>query len=59
MRRNRGVPERYTPEMQFNTFIEEAKASDFNIFDTEINNDDLDFDQTAHSNLNAAFPFPP
>jgi hypothetical protein len=59
MRRNRGVPERYTPEMQFNKFIEEAKTSDFNIFDNEINNDDyLDFDQTAHSNLNGAFPFP-
>jgi hypothetical protein len=59
MRRNRGVPERYTLEMQFNKFIEEAKTSDFNIFANEITNDDLDFDQTAHSNLNAAFPFPP
>jgi ribosomal protein S20 len=37
--------------MQFNKFIEEAKTSVFNIFDNEINNDDLDFDQTARSNL--------
>jgi len=43
-RRKAGIPARYTPEMQFDKFIKEAKKADFNIFDNEIDLSALDFD---------------
>jgi len=43
MRRTRGTPPRYTPEMQLANFIKEARKANFNILDNKIDTGGSEF----------------